>query len=228
MLNQLFRCFGLVLLVSLLAACQGVEETPIEPTRPVSTATPTPNLTATFTPSPTATTSPSPTAEPTETLAPTPLPTSEQLAETYAAILERLLNPCYFKLHPLDDLYPNPQENLDPQSGTTWMAITVAQGVLQEGDVFHYWWDTRAFRGDLSFNKSDGLCEVLVATGQAKCEGIALRGTDNLPTGGYEYDFKLSFQKEGCVAASSYQQRGLIYMDTLQHDVFSVNGEDVP
>jgi len=75
MLDQRFRWFVLVLLASLLAACQGVEEATIEPSRPVSTVTPIPNSTATFTPSPTATRTRRPTSMPasTATITQTPI-----------------------------------------------------------------------------------------------------------------------------------------------------------
>jgi hypothetical protein len=138
------------------------------------------------------------------------------------------LNPCYAKLEPVDIQYSNPQENLDPRSETTWMTITVDEGILSAQDSYHYWWDTRAFSGDLSFNVGDGSCTVLIETNQIKCERIPLSGTDNLSTGGYEYDFKIYIQNYDCSPRPNYQQRGLIYMKTMKHTVFQVNGEDVP
>ena len=128
----------------------------------------------------------------------------------------------------MDAEYPNPQANLDPQTGLTWIALTITPGVLREDDLFRYWWDTRALRGDLSFNKGTGLCEILMETNQILCTGIPLRGTDNLPTGGYEYNFTLTYQMEGCQTPCNYQLRGLFYMDTLVNDVFKLNFEDVP
>ena len=141
---------------------------------------------------------------------------------------EPTLDPCSIKLYPVDSAYPNPQENLDPLTGTTWMAITLEEGVLSAQDSYHYWWDTRAFSGDLSFNKGNGDCMVLLDTNQIRCEGIPLSGTGNLPTGGYEYDFSINLKNSNCNSGPKYQQRGLIFMDTLDHDVFVINGEAVP
>jgi hypothetical protein len=176
---------------------------------------------------PTETPIPSETPVPTDTPTPAPTATTVEITiEVNLGLLEKLLYPCTFKLRPIDDEYPNPQVNLDPLTGKTWLMITVEEGVLQAEDSFHYWWDTRAFKGDLSFNKGDGPCEVLLETNQVKCEGIPLRGTENLPTGGYEYDFKLNIQTEACGSQIRYQQRGLIFMETGVHDVFQVNDED--
>jgi hypothetical protein len=168
---------------------------------------------------------------PTATFVPTlaPSPTPYPTFEIHPDVIDRILNPCFFLLHPVDAEYSNPQANLDPLTGLTWMSFTIAPGVLQDDDIFQYWWDTRAFRGDLSFNKGGELCETLIETNQILCEGIPLRGTDNLPTGGYEYTISLFLKDDGCQSpVYHYQQRGLIYMDTLVHDVFYVNDEDAP
>lgn len=219
--------FGLVasmLVVYLLSACQSLEVMTIETSNPLLTVSPLSSFTSTITAVLTGTPAPTESTDTTQM----PTQTEEKIVEINPAIVERFLNPCDFKLHPIDDQYPNPQENLDPLTGTTWMAITVSDGILLAQDSYRYWWDTRAFSGDLSFNKGNGLCEVLIETNQIKCEGIPLVGTENLTTGGYEYDFKLYIQNGECNKELNYQQRGLIYMNTMEHDVFSVNGEDVP
>jgi hypothetical protein len=219
---------ALIIGALLFAACQNLTGLTRETPNTVSAVTPIPSSIPTVTAAPTVTPLPTETLIPTETLTQTPPPTKTEIIEVNLSILERVLYPCDFKLHPIDNQYPNPQDNLDPLTGTTWMAITVDDGILLEQDSFHYWWDTRAFRGDLSFNVGDGPCAVLLETNQIKCEGIPLRGTENLTTGGYEYDFKLYIQNEDCNSELNYQQRGLIFMDTMEHDVFNVNGEDVP
>ena len=144
---------------------------------------------------------------------------------------EPTLHPCRIKLFPADGYYHNPQENLDPSTGTTWMAIRVEEDLLWLlfGDyVFHYWWDTRAFEKIDSFNVGDGPCEVLIEEHMIRCEGIPLRGTNYLPTGGYEYGLSIYIQDLGCKFGPIYQQTGLVFMDTGEHDVFLVNGEDAP
>jgi hypothetical protein len=223
-IKPLFWLVTIMFVASLLSACQSVEELIIETSKSVSTVIPKSSF------APTITTVLTGTPAPTETTDSTQIPTSteEEIVEIDPAIIERFLNRCEFTLRPVDDLFPNPQETLNPLTGTTWMVITVPDGVLHEQDSFRFWWDTRAFSADLSFNKGNGLCEVLIETNQIKCEGIPLRGTENLPTGGYEYDFKLYIENEECNYKRNYQQRGLIYMKTMEHDVFSVNGEDVP
>jgi len=229
-IRPIFWLVTIILVAYPLSACQILEDLAIETSKPVPTDSPKTIFTPTFevvlsqTSAPTETTAPIEPTDPTQI----PTPSEEETVEIDPAIIERFLNRCEFTLRPVDDQYPNPQENLDPLKGTTWLTITVPDGVLLEQDSFRYWWDTRAFSGDLSFNKGNGLCEVLIETNQIKCEGIPLRGTENLPTGGYEYDFKLYIQNEECNKELNYQQRGLIFMKTMEHDVFSVNGEDVP
>lgn len=214
---------AILLMTPLLAACQTIEFY-LDPSSALSSATPISNSTPAAkaipveasTAAPSVTPIPSPTQ--TATVAPTNTPAPPKLS----------LDPCHTKLLPIDAQYPNPQENLDALSGTTWMMITVAEGILSEQDNFHYWWDTRAFRGDLSFNKGGGTCITLIETNQIKCEGLPLRGTDNLPTGGYEYVFSLYIQGHECMTPPNYMQVGLIFMDTLKHDVYAINGEDAP
>jgi hypothetical protein len=213
----------------LCTACQGRQPAIVASSTVVSTLIPSPSATATAVPTdtPAPTETPVPTATPVPTLAPSPTPFPT--LEIHPDVLDRILNPCFFLLHPVDAEYSNPQANLDPQTGLTWMQFTIARGVLQEGDIFQYWWDTRAFRADLSFNKGGGLCETLIETNQILCQGIPLRGTDNLPTGGYEYTISLYIHEDTCQSpVYHYQQRGLIFMDTLVHDVFYVNDEDAP
>ena len=203
----------------LLAACQSPSQISVETYTLIPTATSIPNLT----PTDAATLTETPTSTPTET----PLPTEASSTEADNGGVTPTVHPCYVKLFPIDKQYPNPQENLDPNTGTTWMMITLEDGILSAQDSYHYWWDTRAFSQTDSFNIGDGPCEVLLETNQIKCEGIPLKGTDNLPTGGYEYDFKIYIQGYKCQAAANYQQGGLIFMNTMDHDVFMINGEAV-
>jgi len=175
-------------------------------------------------PTTTETTTPTQTPIPTKTLTPTP----ELVIEINPELIKWLLEPCKTQFKPIDTAYPNPQENLDPTSGKTWMAITLEEGFLSDQFNFHYWWDTRAFQGDLSFNVGDGPCEVLLETNQILCKDIPLQGTENLSTGGYEYDFKIYLQDYDCNRGPNYQQVGLIYIDKGEHNVYIINGEAVP
>jgi hypothetical protein len=113
---------------------------------PIASATPTTTAVRTDTPDPTAPFCPTETPIPGETLA----STEEQVIDLNPAVIQWLLDPCKTRFQPIDAEYPNPQENLDPLTGTTWMAITLEKGSLSDQFNFHYWWDTRAFRGDLS------------------------------------------------------------------------------
>ena len=214
------RLFGIVVIVAvslISAACENLAGFNTETTSPVPTATPIPNVTPTVT------------LITLETSTPTlpPLPTEGEAIKTEEEEPKPTVDPCEKKLLPIDEQYPNPQENLDPSTGTTWMLITFDEGVLSAGDRYHYWWDTRAFSNSDSFNKGDGDCEVLLETNQIKCEGIPLRGTENLSVRGYEYDFKLYIQGYDCQSMPNYQQDGLIYLDTMEHEIFIINGKAV-
>jgi hypothetical protein len=134
-------------------------------------------------------------------------------------------DPCA-RLWPIDQEYSNPHENLDLNTDKTWIMITLEEGVLQPNYRFSWWWDTRAFQGDLSFNKGNGMCEVLLETNQVRCEGLPLSGFEDLPTAGYEYTISVYIQDYGCNAHPSYHQGGLIFLDTMKHDVFVVNQQD--
>lgn len=227
LLRSLLSVLATLLAVRCFTACQKAGEPALKPSLeviPIASATLTASAVSTDTPTPTETAVPTETSPPTETLT----PTEERVIDLNPAVIQWLLDPCKTRFQPIDGEYPNPQENLDPLTGTTWMAITLEEGFLSEYFNFHYWWNTRSFRGDLSFNVGDGPCEVLLETNQIRCEGIPLKGTENLPTGGYEYEFGIFLQDHDCNRGANYSQNGLIFMDTMEHEVFMVNGEVVP
>lgn len=207
--NRLIRRVSMLAAVSsivfFMAACQ----TPVAEVFDQDSETiPAPSPTEVDTPVPTDTAVPTDTLVPTETIPPTPTQ-----------------DPCA-RLWPVDEEYSNPQENLDPETGLTWMMITLDEGILQPDYRFSWWWDTRAFQADLSFNKGSGTCDVLLETNQIRCEGLPLSGTDSLPSGGYEYTLSLYIQDYGCNAFASYHQGGLLFMRTMEHDVYVVNQQD--
>jgi len=216
----IYRLFGVIAIVTVLlfsAACESSGGFDAKTASLVPTARPIPSATPTVT------------LIPLEISIPTlpPLPTTEEAIEVDEETPKPTVHPCEKKLLPIDEQYPNPQTNLDTSTGTTWMLITLDEGVLSAGDRYHYWWDTRAFSDSDSFNKGDGDCEVLLETNQIKCEGIPLRGTENLTVRGYEYDFKLYIQGYDCQSMPNYQQDGVIFLDTMEHEIFIINGKAV-